>query len=204
MNSSSLPLHITLPMAVLGLVHCTQKQWKFILKTKQGLLLKLLLGKEMDQGVYIECCYLSEHKFLSRRRSVSVQILQPWDGKGLISNILYFLELQKAYYHPKKARTMLWHEEAKRAASCDYNDYKCNMPRNKSLTHVLITVCKVWAQLHKNCAQTIVFWQQRGDLEGPNKNPELCITIHSSHNKHPVNSPSACKGVSALLFLWVD
>lgn len=64
-------------LAVLGLVHHTEKQWKFILATKQGLLLKLLLGKEMDQGVYIQFYYLSEQKFLSRRRSVGVQTLQP-------------------------------------------------------------------------------------------------------------------------------
>lgn len=65
-NSSSLPLHVTLPMAVLAWVHHTEKQWKFILAMKQGILLKLLLGKEMDQRVYIEVYHLSEHKFLSR------------------------------------------------------------------------------------------------------------------------------------------
>lgn len=116
MNSSSLPLHVTLPMAVLGLVHHTEKQWKFILAEKQGFLLKLLLGKEMDQGAYIEFCYLSEHKFLSRRRSVSVQNLQPRDGKGLISSILYFLGATKGIiiqerpgecYVPSKPREQL-------------------------------------------------------------------------------------------------
>lgn len=89
---------------------------------------------------------------------------------------------------------MLWLEQAKGAANCDDNDYKLNMPRNKGLTYLLIPMYKVWAQLYKNCAQAGVFWQQRMDLEGPNKNPEFCIH-HLLLLQHPVNSPSAHDGV---------
>lgn len=192
MNSSSLPLHVTLPMAVLGLVHHTEKQWKFILARKQGFLLKLLLGKEMDQGAYIEFCYLSEHKFLSKRRSVSVQTLQPRDGKGLISSILYFLGDTKGIiiqerpgecYVPSKPREQLTVITMIINATC---------PETKASP-------RYWSQCarhgHNFCgAETIVFWQQRMDLEGPNKNPEF--SIHHPHlpQQTPCTLPQCLQG----------
>lgn len=87
-----------------GASHRKTEKRKFILARKHGFLLKLLLGKKMDQRVYLEFYCLSEHKFLSRRRSVSMQNLRPCDGKGLIANILCFLGATKGTLPPRKGQ----------------------------------------------------------------------------------------------------
>lgn len=155
--------------------------------------------------MYIEFYCLSEHKFLSRRedllvcKSYSHGMEKVWYPVPSIS-----WELQKAYYHPRKPRRMLWLEQAKRAAYCDYNDDKCNMPRNKSPPMHWSQGAKYKHNFTKTVPKLFCSYCKEWTLKDQTWTLNSAFTIHSSHNKHPVNSTSACKGVSAVLSLWVD
>ena len=72
-----------------------------------------------------------------------------------------------------------------------------------------MTVFKVWTSLYKNWYPNycVLTSNKEGTLEGPNKRPKFwppAFLIRSSHNIYPINSPSACKGGSVLLFLRLD